>query len=80
MLLFLAKIDPKDSIVTMCFSPDDKQLAVEVFGSDKPDLRIPLVLQDVEDLVRDEGFAVFAGPASKPGHRVVVMRVPGGCI
>jgi len=48
------------------------------FGSDKPDLRIPLELVDVADLVKDCDFKVFAGPAKDPRGRVAALRVPGG--
>ncbi|HUY84832.1 MAG TPA: aspartate--tRNA ligase [Steroidobacteraceae bacterium] len=52
--------------------------AMRRFGSDKPDLRIPLELVDVADLVRDSQFKVFAGPAADPGGRVAALRVPQG--
>ena len=52
--------------------------AVRRFGSDKPDLRIPLELVDVADLVKDCDFKVFAGPAKDPRGRVAALRVPGG--
>jgi aspartyl-tRNA synthetase len=52
--------------------------AMRRFGSDKPDLRVPLELVDVADLVRDCAFKVFAGPAKDPRGRVAVLRVPGG--
>jgi len=48
------------------------------FASDKPDLRIPLELVDVADLVKDCDFKVFAGPAKDPKGRVAALRVPGG--
>ncbi|WP_278388686.1 aspartate--tRNA ligase [Pseudomonas oryzihabitans] len=48
------------------------------FGSDKPDLRIPLELVDVEDQLKDVDFKVFAGPANDPKCRVAALRVPGG--
>ena len=48
------------------------------FGSDKPDLRNPLELIDIQDLVASEEFKVFAGPANDPGCRVTALRVPGG--
>ena len=48
------------------------------YGSDKPDLRIPLELVDVADLVKDCDFKVFAGPAKDPKGRVAALRVPGG--
>jgi aspartyl-tRNA synthetase len=52
--------------------------AMRRFGSDKPDLRIPLELTDVADLVKESEFKVFAGPANDPGGRVAALRVPGG--
>ncbi len=52
--------------------------AMRRFGSDKPDLRIPLELVDVADLVRTSEFKVFAGPAQDPGGRVAALRVPEG--
>jgi len=48
------------------------------FGSDKPDLRIPLELTDVDDLLRDVDFKVFAGPANDKEGRVAALAVPGG--
>ena len=52
--------------------------AMRRFGSDKPDLRNPLELVDIADLVADCDFKVFAGPANDSGSRVAVLRVPGG--
>ncbi|PSS74536.1 aspartate--tRNA ligase [Shewanella algae] len=52
--------------------------AMRRFGSDKPDLRNPLELVDVADLVKDVEFAVFNGPANDVEGRVAVIRVPGG--
>jgi aspartyl-tRNA synthetase len=52
--------------------------AMRRYGSDKPDLRVPLELTDVADLVRGCDFKVFAGPASDPKGRVAAVRVPGG--
>jgi len=51
--------------------------ALRRYGSDKPDLRNPLELVDIADLVRDCDFKVFAGPAKDPGGRVTALRVPG---
>ena len=48
------------------------------FGTDRPDLRIPLELVDVADLMRDVEFKVFSAPATTSGSRVAVLRVPGG--
>jgi aspartyl-tRNA synthetase len=53
--------------------------AMQRFGSDKPDLRIPLELVDVADLMQDVDFKVFAGPAKDPNGRVTALRLPKGC-
>lgn len=52
--------------------------AMKRFGSDKPDLRIPMELVDVADLLQDIEFKVFAGPAKDPKGRVAALKVPGG--
>ncbi len=52
--------------------------AMRRYASDKPDLRVPLELTDVADLVRECDFKVFAGPARDPAGRVAALRVPGG--
>lgn len=52
--------------------------ALRRYGSDKPDLRVPLELVDVADLVRGCDFKVFAGPAADPGGRVTALRAPQG--
>jgi aspartyl-tRNA synthetase len=52
--------------------------AMDRFGSDKPDLRIPLELVDVNDLMQQVEFKVFNGPACDPKGRVAALRVPGG--
>ncbi len=48
------------------------------FGCDRPDLRIPLELIDVEDLMQAVEFKVFAGPAKDPNGRVAALRLPQG--
>jgi aspartyl-tRNA synthetase len=52
--------------------------AMRRFGSDKPDLRVPLELIDVADLMLGVDFKVFAGPAADPKGRVVALRLPQG--
>ena len=52
--------------------------AMRRFGSDRPDLRVPLELIDVADLMAGVDFKVFAGPAADPEGRVVALRLPGG--
>ncbi|MDE8741519.1 aspartate--tRNA ligase [Pectobacterium polaris] len=54
--------------------------AMRRFGSDKPDLRNPLELVDVADLVKDIEFKVFSGPANDAKGRVAAIRVPGGAL
>ena len=51
-------------------------VAMRDYASDKPDLRIPLKLVDVADLMQDVEFKVFAGPAKDPKGRIVALRVP----
>ena len=52
--------------------------AMRRYGSDKPDLRNPLELTDIADLMSDVEFKVFHGPANDPNGRVVALRAPGG--
>ncbi|UTW01815.1 aspartate--tRNA ligase [Amphritea atlantica] len=52
--------------------------AMQRFGSDKPDLRYPMELVDVADLMAEIEFKVFAGPAKDPKGRVAALKVPGG--
>jgi aspartyl-tRNA synthetase len=51
--------------------------AMQKYGSDKPDLRNPLELVDVADLVANVDFKVFNGPANDPAGRVAALRAPG---
>lgn len=51
--------------------------AMRRYGSDKPDLRIPLELVDVADQLKEVEFKVFSGPANDPKGRVAALRVPG---
>ena len=48
------------------------------YASDKPDLRIPLELVDVADVMKNVDFKVFAEPANNPKGRVVALRLPKG--
>ena len=52
--------------------------AMEDYGCDKPDLRIPLKLIEISDLVANEEFKVFSGPANEEGSRVVALKIPQG--
>ena len=53
--------------------------AMSDYGSDKPDLRNPLRLTEVGDLLVDTDFKVFSGPAKSKSGRVAAMRIPNGC-
>ncbi|HEB97660.1 MAG TPA: aspartate--tRNA ligase [Sedimenticola thiotaurini] len=53
--------------------------AMRRFGSDRPDLRCPLELVDVGDLMTDVDFKVFSGPANDPNGRVAALCLPAGC-
>ena len=52
--------------------------AINKYGCDKPDLRIPLQLIDIAELVKNEEFKVFSSPANDSDSRVVALKVPGG--
>lgn len=52
--------------------------AMRRFGSDKPDLRNPIELVDIADLLANVEFKVFSGPANDPKGRVAALKVPGG--
>ncbi|MBB3062765.1 aspartate--tRNA ligase [Microbulbifer rhizosphaerae] len=52
--------------------------AILKYGSDKPDLRIPLELVEIKDLMTEVEFKVFSGPANDPKGRVAALKVPGG--
>ncbi|HUR39810.1 MAG TPA: aspartate--tRNA ligase [Verrucomicrobiae bacterium] len=67
------KVDLGDTFPQMTYAD-----AMAKYGSDKPDLRNPLVLVEVKDLVADVDFKVFATPAKDPKSRVAALRIPGG--
>ncbi len=52
--------------------------AMSRYGSDKPDLRIPLELVEIKDLMAAVDFKVFSGPANDPKGRVAALKVTGG--
>jgi aspartyl-tRNA synthetase len=52
--------------------------AMREYGSDKPDLRVPMKLVELTDVMKDVDFKVFAGPANASGGRVCALRLPGG--
>jgi aspartyl-tRNA synthetase len=52
--------------------------AISRYGSDKPDLRVPLELTELTDVMKSVAFKVFSGPANTPGGRVAALRLPKG--
>ncbi len=52
--------------------------ALQKYGSDKPDLRIPMELISMDDLMQSVDFKVFRDPADEPQSRVAALKVPGG--
>jgi len=66
-------VDLGDSFPQMTYAE-----AMSRFGSDKPDLRIPLELVDIADEMKGVDFKVFSGPANDPKGRVAALRVPNG--
>ena len=52
--------------------------AMRRFGSDKPDLRVPMEFTELTDVMKSVDFKVFSGPAQSLGGRVVALRIPRG--
>jgi aspartyl-tRNA synthetase len=52
--------------------------AMRDYGSDKPDLRVPLKLTELTDLMKGVDFKVFRAAAEMANGRVAALRVPGG--
>ncbi len=66
-------VDLPDPFPVMTFAD-----AMDKYGSDKPDLRVPLVLTELTDLMKTVDFKVFRSAADLPNGRVAALRVPGG--
>ena len=52
--------------------------AMRLYGVDRPDLRIPLKMVDINEIMKDVEFKVFSGPANNKNERVAALKVPGG--
>src|SRR6266446_6512531 len=52
--------------------------AMREYGSDKPDLRVPLKFTELTEVMKSVDFKVFSGPANTPGHRVAGLLIPRG--
>ncbi|WP_133129353.1 aspartate--tRNA ligase [Legionella yabuuchiae] len=70
----LLQVDLPEKLQRMTYAE-----AMRRYGSDKPDLRIPLELIDIADLVMDSEFKVFSFSANDPEGRVVALKLPDGC-
>jgi aspartyl-tRNA synthetase len=52
--------------------------AMSLYGVDRPDMRIPMQMTSIDDLMKNVDFKVFSGPAQDDTSRVAAMLVPGG--
>ena len=66
-------VDLPDPIPVMKFAD-----AMRLYGSDKPDLRVPLEFTELTDAMKEVAFKVFSGPANAAGGRVAALCIPGG--
>jgi aspartyl-tRNA synthetase len=73
LFLDVLEVDLGDRLLRMPYAE-----AMGHYGSDKPDLRNPLELVEIKDLVADVDFKVFSAPAKDAKSRVAALRVPGG--
>ncbi len=69
----VASIDLPKKFPTITY--DD---AINLYGVDRPDLRIPLKIVDVNEIMKDVEFKVFSGPANSDKGRVAALKIPGG--
>ena len=66
-------VDLPDEFPTITYAD-----AMNLYGVDRPDMRIPMQITDMDELMQGVDFKVFSGPASNDGSRVAALRVPGG--
>ena len=62
------------------FSSISYHEAMKLYGVDRPDLRIPMQMVDMNETMKDVEFKVFSGPANSDNGRVVALKVPGGAL
>jgi len=60
------------------FSSISYHEAMKLYGVDRPDLRIPMQMVDMNETMKDAEFKVFSGPANSDKGRVAALKVPGG--
>jgi len=66
-------VDLPDEFPTITYAD-----AMNLYGVDRPDMRIPMQITDMDELMQGVDFKVFSGPASNDDSRVAALRVPGG--
>lgn len=66
-------VDLPDEFPTITYAD-----AMNLYGVDRPDMRIPMQITDMDELMQGVDFKVFSGPANNDGSRVAALRVPGG--
>ncbi|HIM95648.1 MAG TPA: aspartate--tRNA ligase [Gammaproteobacteria bacterium] len=66
-------VDLPDEFPTITYAD-----AMSLYGVDRPDMRIPMQITDMDELMQGVDFKVFSGPASNDDSRVAALRVPGG--
>ena len=52
--------------------------AMKIYGCDKPDLRNPLIIHDIKDIVKDTSFNVFSEHVNNPESRITALKIPNG--
>ena len=75
VLIFKDIMDYNDNLNFERMSYHD---ALQTYGCDKPDLRNPLILKDIKELVKGVDFKVFSDHVNNPTSRIAALRVPGG--
>jgi len=75
VLIFKDIMDYNDNLNFERMSYHD---ALQNYGCDKPDLRNPLILKDIKELVKGVDFKVFSDHVNNPTSRIAALRVPGG--
>ncbi|SFV79356.1 Aspartyl-tRNA synthetase @ Aspartyl-tRNA(Asn) synthetase [hydrothermal vent metagenome] len=73
MFKSVINVDLPDEFPTITYAD-----AMNLYGVDRPDMRIPMQITDMDELMQGVDFKVFSGPASNDGSRVAALRVPGG--
>ena len=74
-LIFKDIMDYKDNLNFERMSYHD---ALKNYGCDKPDLRNPLILKDIKELVKGVDFKVFSDHVNNSTSRIAALKVPGG--